>query len=270
MKFCDDIRAQEDAIRAEDGDVQIVGHAPFLRDFRAVAAIDLSTTTDLTAAAIACGWPDHVMIDATIWTPADTAETRAREDQAPYHEWIRDGYVVGVPGEIMDYAYVARWMQFAHRHYGVEDFAYDAWRIATLKRDLEREGVEAHDVSKDPELADAPGIRLVPHPQGFAQRGKTGLNMPDSIDATERLLIERKLHVPANPALRSAAMGMVLGQDQSLNRRPLKVRSTTRIDAAVALVMAVGMFTLGEQTDGVREAWESGKAQAFMEAMNKG
>ena len=211
------------------------------REGRCVAALDLSKTTDLTAGAVVWEPPDCDELHAEIvaWTPEDTVDQRAERDAAPYREWAEAGHLNLVPGGIMDYAVVARWLRVLETEHALEGVAYDAWAWREFRRDMDKLGIEF----ADPDAKYKYGLQLHPHPQGFTQRGSTGLVMSRSIDAAERAMFRRTLKVKRNPVLRSAMLGAVTAQDNSYNRRFLKLKSTTRIDPAVALVMGVGLAT---------------------------
>ena len=66
--------------------------------------------------------------------------------------------------------------------------------------------------------------------------------MPRSIDEAETALLEGRLKIKINPALRSAILGARVRRDPTGTLRMLvKPPSQTKIDAAVALVMACGL-----------------------------
>ena len=211
-----------------------------------VGGIDLSSRRDLTAGALVWRQPDGTMdVDVTAWTPADTLPAREVSDAAPYRQWVEQGYMIAVPGAVMDFAYVAQWVNHAYDDAAAGDFAYDPWRIDELIRELERAGVDstkAGGMFSNPSL-----IKLHPHPQGFNTNAKTGLGMPVAIDAAERAILTRRIRLVRNPALRSAILGAAVIKDASGNRRFNKTKSTTRIDMLIAMVIAIG---LSEVLDG--------------------
>ena len=206
------------------------------REGEPVAALDLSARTDLTAGVLTWSYPEYLECETVIWSPRDTLQQRAIDDQAPYVEWTEAGYMRAYDGTVMDFEAVARWLVECKREYGLRRIAYDAWGFPELIRELKRHGVTVAEEGDNP-FAD---FQLEPHPQGFAQRSKGGLAMPSSINAAERLFHTRRLRVLRNPALRSAILGAVAVQDESRNRRFVKLKSKTRIDPAVALVMSIG------------------------------
>jgi phage terminase large subunit-like protein len=67
--------------------------------------------------------------------------------------------------------------------------------------------------------------------------------MPGSIDDLETLILEGRLRVHVNPALRAAVSSATFDRSPADLRRFTKHKATARIDMAVALAMAVGAAT---------------------------
>src|SRR5690606_6987942 len=131
--------------------------------------------------------------------------------------------------------------EYAH-NFDVKCLAYDRY---AFKRGFEPE-------------CDALGITVefVEHPQGGTKKGKPneamiaaakqrneepeGLWMPASVRQLEDALLEGRIRLKRNPVLISAMMSAVTDEDRWNNRWLAKERATNKIDAAVALAMAVG------------------------------
>ena len=216
------------------------------REGECFAALDLSARTDLTAGALVWRHPNgRIEVEVTAWTPADTLPARAIEDQAPYMEWVEAGHLRTVPGAVMDFRPVVQWLKDAIADHQLKSLAYDPWRSDELLREADRCGLTL--TRWDDKYPGATNLLIEPHPQGFVAAGKTGLAMPVSIDTSERLMYTGDIAFLRNPVLRSAMLGAVAVRDNSLNRRFVKLKSSTRIDPAVAAVMAIGLATRGEQ-----------------------
>ena len=97
-------------------------------------------------------------------------------------------------------------------------------------------------------------LPMADHPQSFLKRstevGGTEIElwMPGSVDALETLILERRLRVHVNPALRSAVDAATFFRGQDEQRRFTKQKATRRIDMAVALAMAVGAATAKDRS----------------------
>lgn len=205
--------------------------------------VDLSATKDLTALGfvVPTGRNDEgqTTFDAWVeaWTPGDTLAERALKDQAPYDVWARDGWLNAIPGQMVRFDFVAARIAEAASLYNVEMVAYDSY---AFKKHFE------------PEL-DALGLTLplVEHPQGGKKKGaEHGLWMPGSRLILEELLLNKRIRLRRSPLLVSAMMSAVLEPDPFGNFWFSKRKATNRIDALVALAMAVGAATSGDAKGG--------------------
>jgi phage terminase large subunit-like protein len=80
-------------------------------------------------------------------------------------------------------------------------------------------------------------VPLEPHGQGFK-------DMSPAVDIVERLAIQRKLRHGAHPVLQWCAANAVVTRDPAGGRKFDKAKSTGRIDALVALAMALSLALL--------------------------
>lgn len=64
--------------------------------------------------------------------------------------------------------------------------------------------------------------------------------MPGSLRILEDAMLEGRIRIKRNPVLVSAMMSAVIEEDKWGNHWLAKVRSINKIDAAVALAMAIG------------------------------
>lgn len=213
---------------------------------RVAMGADLSATRDLTALAFVVETGvkdvdrDGVKValptyDAWVeaWTPADTLQARALKDQAHYDVWVRDGWLTATPGQVVRLDYVAARVAEAAGQYDVMALGYDAY---AFKRNFETE-LDALGVT----------IPLVEHPQGGKRKAaESGLWMPGSVKSLESLILEGRIRIRRSPVTISAIMSAATETDPFDNRWFSKRKATNRIDALVALAMAVGVATSGE------------------------
>lgn len=209
--------------------------------------LDLSATRDLTAAAyvVQTGVTDVERSDGTVatlptydawvdaWTPADTIAERSLSDDAQYELWAKQGWLIAVPGPIVRYDYVAAHLSgMLAEGYVIETLAYDSYAFQRLFL---------------PEL-DAAGVTVpvVSHPQGGKRKSAgSDLWMPGSKRALESLILERRIRLRRSPVLISAVMSAAIEPDPLDNTSFSKQRAVNRIDALIALTMAVGVATSG-------------------------
>lgn len=243
------------------------------RDETVYLGLDLSQNKDLTAKATVVksgevkrgknkGKPIY---DAwvEIWTPGDTAAARELEDKAPYTQWIREGYLSAPPGKSISYLHVAQSVYEDAHNYDIGLLAYDAYAFRRgLVPELQGLGLDLSD-------------KFIEHPQGGTKKGKPnqmmidaaedsdrepeGLWMPGSIRQLEDLLLENRIRILNNPVVVSAIMSAVTQPDRWGNYWLDKEKSTNKIDAAIALAMAVGAAVAMENTETVDiDGWLEG------------
>lgn len=182
------------------------------------------------------------------WTPKDTIRERALQDRAPYDVWVEQGYLNATAGSVVRLDFVAARVSEVQADYKIRALGYDSY---AFRRNFE------------PEL-DQMGVTcpLVEHPQGGKRRaaptdeqkaaaqaeGKDaeGLWMPGSLNALETLILEHRIEIMRNPVMISAAMSAAIERDPFDNRWFSKRKAANRIDALVALTMAVGVAVAGE------------------------
>jgi phage terminase large subunit-like protein len=190
-------------------------------------AVDLSLTTDLTA--LCALWEEsdgRLHCWCEFWTPEDNARSRGERDGVPYDTWIRQGFVHGVPGEVLDYAPIAdRIVQISELAGALDGIVFDRWRMKYLRSELTDREFEG---------------RFVEHPQGYVKPAKSDLWMPQSVVELETAVLRRELVVHHNPCLTWNAANAVVEHDTQLSQILSKRKSTGRIDGLVALAMAVG------------------------------
>lgn len=193
--------------------------------------LDLGATKDMTARVQVFrdgeaedGHPKFAMF-AHGYTPADTLLAREREDRAPYSVWVDQGHLTATPGKLVRFDHVAADLVDAAQRFNVAAVAYDRWLIRNFETTLDEMGVT---------------LPLMEHPQGTNRRKDSPLWMPESINAFEALLLERRIRIAVNPALRSAVAASTFWTSPAGLRRFEKQRATARIDLAVAGAMAVG------------------------------
>ena len=184
------------------------------------------------------------MRGSTPGRPADTLAERAIRDRAPYDIWAasEEGWLKATPGKVIGFDFVAARIAELVGLYDVQALAFDAY------------GFRKHF---EPEL-DALGLTLpiVEHPQGGKKKGAdSGLWMPGSKLTLESLILEKRIRLRRSPVLISAMMSAATENDPFGNFWFSKRKATNRIDALVALAMAVGAATAG-QAPVVKSPWE--------------
>ena len=193
--------------------------------------LDLSAKNDLTAAVFICQDDErcwHAL--CRFWTPRKGLNERAHKDRAPYDLWAKQGFLTDVPGAVIDYEYVARFLGDCHARWNIQGIRFDRWRIDLLRQELTKAGISAYVEGDEP--AQPGALRLIPHGQGFK-------DFAPAVDRLEDLLLEGRLRHGNNPVLTMCAANTRIVTDPAGNRKFDKMRSTGRIDGMAALAMAV-------------------------------
>jgi phage terminase large subunit-like protein len=185
--------------------------------------LDLSQTTDLTAAIFAARYDGLWYIRSMFWMAEDLVEERSRADRVPYDLWAKQGFLLTTPGKSVALAYVAKQLADACAKIpNLRTVAFDRYRMPLLKHELDLIG------------ADLP---LSEFGQGYA-------SMSPAVQATEEALLHGSVRHGNHPVLNMCASNAVVIKDPAGNRKLDKSKSTGRIDGMVSLVMAIGASSL--------------------------
>ena len=188
---------------------------------RVYAGLDLGATRDLSALVIVWQDGDGVFhVKPFCWLPGDLKE-RSEQDHAPYDAWAKLGCITPI-GATTDPKAIAHKIAELNGQNHITSLAFDRWRIQDLKRELDDIGCH---------------VPLEPHGQGYK-------DMSPAVDVVERLVIQRKLRHGAHPVLQWCAANAVVTRDPAGGRKFDKAKSTGRIDALVALAMALSLALL--------------------------
>jgi phage terminase large subunit-like protein len=194
---------------------------PDLIGTRIDAALDLATTTDLTALVLLHeGRDGNVNVIARFWAPEEGIAVRSRRDHVPYDVWARQGWITATPGNITDYDRVREDIRDLAELYDIREIAYDRWNATQLVTQL---------------MSD--GARCVPIGQGYASM--TAPTKEWLADVTAG-----RIRHGGNPVLRWMASNLVVEQDAAGNMKPAKDKSSERIDGQVAAIMAKARMSL--------------------------
>jgi len=103
--------------------------------------LDLSTTRDLTAFALAFPKNDKVFVVVHFFVPGDGLHDRARKDNVPYNLWAAQGLIHITPGNQVDYAYVRQTINDLAKIYNIREIAYDRWNATQIVQQLTDDGL---------------------------------------------------------------------------------------------------------------------------------
>ncbi|WP_159829462.1 terminase large subunit [Novosphingobium sp. TCA1] len=256
---------------------------PCLADFdpaihygkKVAIGIDLSQSRDITAKAnvVETGTVEvELAVDGEIqivakptydawieaWTPGDTLDARALRDKTPYDVWVRQGHLEAPKGQSIRFDHVAQALADDDRNYEIVAAGYDRYAFRQFENECKQIGLN---------------VQFVEHPQGGTKKGKPteamiedaksrevepeGLWMPGSVRELESALMEGRIRLRRNPVLISAMMSAVTDEDRWGNYWLAKERAVNKIDAAVALCMAIGVAAKVPTADNIDDWLES-------------
>jgi phage terminase large subunit-like protein len=205
------------------------GGKPIIPDGAKIyAALDLGSTRDMSALILIHQDIEGVFhVQPHYWLPGEVHEQQ-EQDRAPYDEWIAQKLVTAI-GEATDPRIIALKIAELNGRYRIQTLAFDRWRIADLKRELNAIGC---------------GVALVPHGQGFK-------DMSPAVDVLERLIVQRRVRHGNHEVLTWNAVNAVVTRDPAGGRKLDKAKSGGKIDGLVALAMAfsIAMIKVEPEVD---------------------
>lgn len=184
--------------------------------------VDLSTSKDLTAFVLL--FPPQPGLETAvlfpmIWRPGGTAEEAERRDHVPYRDWARAGFLDLCDGDIINYTDVEAAIRWAQDAFDLRMVGFDPYLSRTITQRLE------------------PIVPIVEIPQDLK-------NMSPAMKETEDLMIRRQLLHIHNTCFRWTFGNVRCYVDGNGNCKPMKNKSTGRIDPAVASIIAMAVWMI--------------------------
>lgn len=190
---------------------------------RCMTGVDLSSTTDLTAAV-------HVFPPEEtggIWTviprlyiPAGTEQElkdRTRRDKFDYKAAADMGAITLTDGDVVDYDRVREDVLTDSEHFQIEVVGIDRWNSTQIATQWQDKGLEVELFG-----------------QGFA-------SMSGPTKFLERIVLQKRLDHGGHPVLRWNARNVAVAKDGAENMKPVKDKSTGRIDGIVGVIIGIGV-----------------------------
>ena len=182
------------------------------------AGLDLSSTSDITAFVLV--FPprtdeEKYVILPYCWIPEDNLKLRVRRDHVPYDVWEKTGHLLTTEGNVIHYAWIEDFIEKLSEKYHILEIAFDRWGATQLTQDLE-----------------GMGLTVVPFGQGYK-------DMSPPTRELMKLVLEKRIAHGGHPVLRWMMDNVYVRQDPAGNIKMDKSKSTEKIDAAVAAVMAL-------------------------------
>ena len=188
---------------------------------KAYLGLDLSSRIDLSAMVVDVPLDGgYHAIFPFCWLPEKGIEDRELKDKVPYRAWAQQGFLTLTPGTTVDYDFILDEIKKVMKHLEVDRIAFDRWRVEFIKMIAEKDGLE---------------LPLIPFGQGYK-------DMSPAMESVETIATEGRFLHGDHPVLKWCISNAKVRPDPAGNRKLDKAKSTTRIDPAVALVMANGVI----------------------------
>lgn len=206
-----------------------------LEDFRdcyAVAGVDLSQTTDLTAATCVIQKDGELYVFAHFWMPAEKIDEAQQRDGVPYRIYEQRGFLSPSGENFVDYHDCYAWLTALVENYRIYPLkvGYDRYSAAYLVQDLEAYGFQTDDIYQ-------------------------GENLYPVIRETEGLLKDGRIHIGDNDLLKIHLLNSAIKMSVERGKGKLiKLSATDHIDGTAALLdaMTVRQKWFGEIGDQLR------------------
>ena len=187
--------------------------------------LDLSTVSDIASLGGIAVFPDgRWRIFGKHYLPEEAVHNTLRKSSVPYQRWSNDGWLTLTPGNVIDYNWIEKDLDFLLENFDVAEIAFDRWNSSQLVNNM---------LAKE-----AP---MIAFGQGFA-------SMSAPMKELERRYLTGELEHPNDPVINWAMSNVVATQDPAGNVKPDKSKCSEKIDPAVALIMATGRAMLVDET----------------------
>jgi phage terminase large subunit-like protein len=205
--------------------IKSIVDATALRGRACWGGLDLAQKLDIAAFVLAFPRDDGGLdLLPRFWCPEATVMERSKKDRVPYDAWVRDGYLIATPGEVIDYDFIQAEIKELGEQYGIQEIAFDPWAALQLAT----------------KLGETDGFTMVATRQGYQ-------TLSEPSKEFERQVVAGKLGHGDNPILRWMASNVAKTEDPAGNIKPDKSKSREKIDGIVAAIMAIGRASLHTQ-----------------------
>lgn len=182
-----------------------------------VGGVDLSRTTDLTAAVIVIQRDNELYVFARFWLPSERIEEATAIDGVPYNIYIQRGLLTPSGSNIIDYNDVFAWFKELIEKYEIYPLqvGYDRYSATYLVNQMSEYGFHMDDVFQ-------------------------GYNLHPVIQEVEGYLKDGRIHIGDNDLLKIHFFNSALKVSTEKGRSKLvKIKPTSHIDGMAALLDAM-------------------------------
>lgn len=218
-KYCN-IKQNSSVAWLEYQTVENAGADLTLEDFRecyAVGGIDLSQTTDLTAASVVIEKDGILYAFTQFFMPKNKVEYLQATDGVPYDLFVKKRLITVSGENYVDYKDVFNWYVWLMNEYGIRvlKIGYDRYSAQYLIDDLKNYGFHTDDVHQ-------------------------GENLTPVIREFEGIIKDGNFKIVNNNLLKSHFLNVALKQNMETRKfRPIKIEQRAHIDGFVSVIDAM-------------------------------
>lgn len=218
-KYCN-IKQNSSVAWLEYDIVNGAGVEKTLEDFRdcyAVGGIDLSQTTDLTAASVVIQEDGVLYAFTQFFMPRDRVETLQATDGVPYDIFVKKGLVTLSGENYVDYHDVYNWFTMLLEVYGIRPLkiGYDRYSAQYLVNDMKNYGFHMDDVHQ-------------------------GENLTPVIREFEGIIKDGNFKIADNSLQKTHFLNVALKHNMETRKfRPVKIEQRAHIDGFVSVIDAM-------------------------------
>lgn len=193
-----------------------------LSETYAIGGVDLSSTTDLTAAVLLIIKNGKKYVVPHFFMPSELVSKRVEEDKIPYDIWIKKGFITLTTGNQNDFSKVTEWFISMVKEHDIRPLwiGYDPWNSQYWVKEMEDAGFTMEKIRQ--------GIYTLSEP----------------MKQLEGDLKNKNVIYNDNPILKWCLANTQAKIDLNGNIQPSKLNSKLkRIDGCVALIIAYAVLT---------------------------
>ncbi|WP_260324136.1 terminase large subunit [Clostridium perfringens] len=188
-----------------------------LRGSIAIGSVDLSETTDLTAAKALVIKGKIKYILQMYFIPEGKLEQCSKEDRDRFIKWAKDGYIHVCSGNEVDYSDVVAWFVKLYKSYGIRFFkvGYDRWNAKSFVKEMQDYGFELEKINQE--------IKTMSNPMKMVEADLKSNLINYNMNPVDKWCLE-------NTSMKVDELGRIM---------PIKVKDikARNIDGAVALII---------------------------------
>ena len=191
-----------------------------LEDFRncyCVAGIDLSQTTDLTAASVVIEKNGLLYTFTQLFSPANKIPELQEREGVPYDIYVKQGWLTPSGENYVDYNDCLNWIVGLIRKYGIRPLkvGYDRYSAQYLVQQLQQYGLHTDDVFQ-------------------------GENLTAVLNEMDGLIRDETLRIGKNNLLKTHFLNVAVKRNNENNRyKPVKIEQRLHIDGFMSVVDAL-------------------------------